>query len=47
MSSQLFHIELMFAGVNMFLARLRLILAEPQARALMSSEKGSKHTAKK
>ena len=33
----------MFAGVNMFLAQLRLILAEPKARAKMSSEKGQKH----
>ena len=32
-------IELMFAGVNMFLARLRLILP----RAKMSSEKGQKY----
>ena len=34
-------IELMFAGVNMFLSRLRLILARAagEARAKMSSEK--------
>ena len=36
-------IELKFAGVNMFLARLRLMLSRPQARAKMSSEKGQKH----
>ena len=33
----------MFTGVNMFLALLRLILAEPQANAKTSSEKGQKH----
>ena len=35
-------IELMFAGINMFLARLRLILARAQ-RGLNEFEKGQKH----
>ncbi len=34
----------MFLGINMFLARLRLILARgPRARVKMNSEKGQKH----
>ena len=33
----------MFAGVNMFLARLRLILARAAGEVKMSSEKGQKH----
>ena len=34
----------MFAGINIFLARLRLILAQAHAaRVKMSSEEGQKH----
>ena len=38
-------IEFMFAGINMFWARLRLILAQAVRRGLkiMSSEKGPKY----